>query len=314
MGTWISYQHLEIVAYPLKYSSSTTIYYQDIDDKKIEEIIRQPKIKYIQLNGIYGSFPLEVYGIVDRILEKREDMFFRIYGVMGDVPFDISPLQSMKHLHRLIINCHLRKRKDLIDFNVLPKLSLKALRLDAFDLRDYTFMKYLSEDLECLTIHADTMGPNIQFDCEWLLRYKKLHTLWLGKKAKKHITCLAQMPHLKSLTLRGIKLENFTFLKEMSLEKLELLWNANNDLCELKDLKTLKYIGLWRISRLENIDFISDLENLEVIKLQDLKHVTQLPDLTRLHKLKTIVLDNTGICIDEIEEPYHSMVEKYWRN
>lgn len=32
---------------------------------------------------------------------------------------------------------------------------------------------------------ADTMGAGIRFDCTWLLKYKNLHTLWLGKKAKK---------------------------------------------------------------------------------------------------------------------------------
>ena len=28
---------------------------------------------------------------------------------------------------------------------------------------------------------ADTMGAGIRFDCTWLLKYKNLHTLWLGK-------------------------------------------------------------------------------------------------------------------------------------
>ncbi len=121
------------------------------------------------------------------------------------------------------------------------------------------------------------------------------------------------MKSLKSLSFRGIKLLSFDFLRDLNLEKLELLWNSNNDLKELKELKTLKQIGLWRINKLDNIDFISELENLEVIKLQDLKHITKLPDLSRLSNLKTIVLDNTGIPINDIEEPYKSKVEKYWR-
>lgn len=80
----------------------------------------------------------------------------------------------------------------------------------------------------------------------------------------------------------------------------------------MKDLKSLKEIGLWRISKLDNIDFISELINLEIIKLQDLKYITELPDLSGLTKLKKIVLDGTSIKIDAIDEPYKSMVERYW--
>ena len=102
-------------------------------------------------------------------------------------------------------------------------------------------------------------------------------------------------------------------MKSLELEKLQLLWNSNNDLTDLKNLKSLKEIGLWRINKLVNIDFISELVNLEVIKLQDLKYITELPDLSRLIKLKKIVLDGTSIKIDNIDEPYKSMIERYWR-
>lgn len=52
--------------------------------------------------------------------------------------------------------------------------------------------------------------------------------------------------------------------------------------------------------------------SLEIIKLQDLKYITELPDLSGLTKLKKIVLDGTSIKIDAIDEPYKSMVERYW--
>lgn len=199
----------------------------------------------------------------------------------------------------------------MIDFNILTRLNLKALHLDAFDLRDYSFLKSLSAELEELSINADTMGGAIQFDCEWLLRYSLLKTLWLGKKAKKNITCLAKLSELKSLSLRGIKISDFEFLKQMNLQKLVLLWNSNNDLQELKYLTSLKEIELWRINKLDNIDFISDLTNLEVIRLQDLKHVSKLPDLSGLHNLNKIILDNTGIDIESVENGLRDKIELF---
>ena len=90
-----------------------------------------------------------------------------------------------------------------------------------------------------------------------------------------------------------------------------LLWNSNNDLQELKYLTSLKEIELWRINKLDNIDFISDLTNLEVIRLQDLKHVSKLPDLSGLHNLNKIILDNTGIDIESVENGLRDKIELF---
>lgn len=93
----------------------------------------------------------------------------------------------------------------------MAELNLKSLHIECFDLRDYEFIQNLSDELEELSIMADTMGPGIKFDCTWLLKYKNLQTLWLGKKAKKNIESISQLPKLKSLSLRGIKLTDFSF-------------------------------------------------------------------------------------------------------
>ncbi len=309
MGAWLSQNHIEIAEKTYTAGTILEFYgYKDINDDFISDIVSNDKIKWIQISK---SLPDEAYMVIDSILSKKPELVFRIYGLYGDSKFDISFLERMHHLNHLRIDCHLRACPNMIDFNILTRLNLKTLHLDAFDLRDYNFIQNLSSELERLVINADTMGGAIQFDCKWLLRYKLLNTLWLGKKAKKNIECLAQIQTLKSLSLRGIKLSNFDFLKQMSLEKLALLWNSNNELGELGELISLKELELWRINKLNNIDFISKLDNLEVLRLQDLKHVTQLPDLSRLCNLKKIVLDNTGIQIDEIDDCLKSKIERF---
>ena len=50
-----------------------------------------------------------------------------------------------------------------------------------------------------------------------------------------------------------------------------------------------------------------------MIKLQDLKHLKSLPDLNKLTKLKTIILDNTGIVIDELDESIKKIIERHRR-
>ena len=178
-------------------------------------------------------------------------------------------------------------------------------------MKDFSFIQNLSDELEELSIMADTMGSSVKFDCKWLLKYQKLNTLWLGKNAKKNLECVCELPSLKSLSLRGIKLTDFSFLKKMNLDKFALLWNGNCDLHELSDLKSLKEIELWRINKLDDISFMKDLTNLEIIKLQDLKHIKELPDLSGLKNLKRIYLVDTGVIINLIPEYLKDKVSNF---
>ena len=267
--------------------------YKDIDDQVIRAIVDNKKIKRIQISYL---LPDKAYQIIDEILSLRPDFTFRLFDFDDDDKVDISFLLKMPHLKNLCIDCiDFRKDQQKINFEALARLRLKQFYIECFDLRNYEFIKYLSDDLEDLLITADTMGPGIVFDCAWLLKYVNLKSLWLGKKAKKNIELLSQLPKLKELSLRGIKITDFSFLQKMNLEQLALLWNSNNDLHELAKLKNLREIELWRINKLDDISFIEDMTNLEIIRLEDLKHVTSLPDLSKLTKLKKIVLNGTGI-------------------
>lgn len=114
---------------------------------------------------------------------------------------------------------------------------------------------------------ADTMGGAIQFDCKWLLQYKMLHSLFLGKKAKKNLKSISQIQGLKKLSLQGIKITDFSFLKGIPLESFALLRCGNTDFTELGELKNLRELELWRIMKLEDLSFISSLANLEALRL-----------------------------------------------
>jgi hypothetical protein len=103
-----------------------------------------------------------------------------------------------------------------INFDVLTELNLRLLQLECFELKNYEFIKNLSDKIEELCIMADTMGAGVKFDCSWLLKYKRLNSLWLGKKAKKNLECISEMPSIKSLSLRGIKISDFSFLFQMN--------------------------------------------------------------------------------------------------
>ena len=283
--------------------------YKDIDDQVIHDIADNGKIKYVQISK---PLPDKAFQTIDEILSLRPDITFRLFDFDDEDKVDISFLLKMPHLKNLWIDLDFRNDQQKINFDVLARLRLKQFYIDCFDLRNYEFIKYLSDDLEDLLITADTMGPGIVFDCAWLLKYVNLKSLWLGKKAKKNIELLSQHPKLKELSLREIKITDFSFLQKMNLEKLALLWNSNNDLHELAKLKNLHEIELWRINKLDDLSFIEDMTSLEIIKLQNLKHITSLPDLSKLTKLKKIILIDTGIDLESLPDSIKPYCSTSW--
>lgn len=274
--------------------------YKDITPELLEEIEQDGRIKMIQISS---RLPIKAYEVIDRILERRPDLYLRIFSVGTTCEtFDLSVLGQMPHLSKVWLEAYLRYHKEAVNPEYLCELSnLKGLHLHLFDCRDYQFVNHLSHSLEELLLYADTMGGGIRFDCKWLLQYENLHTLYLGKKAQKNLESITQLPKLKNLSLRGIKVADFGFLKELSLDTFRLLWCGNSDLSGLGGLQSLRELELWRIMKLEDLDFISSLINLEILKLQDLKHIKALPDLSNLKKLQRIQLDNVPIDKDTLD-------------
>lgn len=307
MGARISFtNHIHIAEESFENGVMKGFGYNDISSEMLEEIAQDKRIQWVQISE---ELPSKAYQMIDRIFEKRQDLYFRIFSIYGDKTFDISVLGQMPHCSKVWIDAHLRENKNAINLEYLCELpNLKGLHLDLFDRRDYTFINNLSPNLEELIIFADTMSGAIQFDCKWLLQYKELHSLYLGKKAKKNLESISRISKLKNLSLRGIKVADFDFLKELHLESFALLWCGNTDLSGLGELESLRELELWRIMKLENLDFISRLVNLETLKLQDLTHITKLPDLSRLEKLTNIQIDNVPIDLDTLDESVRRLI------
>lgn len=307
MGARINFtNHVHIANRSKKNGVMEFIGYKDISPELIEEIVHDKRIKWIQISE---NLPEQGYQMIDSILERREDLYFRIFHIIDGNTFDISFFSDMPHLTRVWLDAHLREDKHAVNYEYLCEIpNLKALHLDLFDCRDYSFINNLSPKIEELLLFADSMSGTVKFDCKWLLQYKELHSLYLGKKAKKNLECVSQISKLKNLSLRGIKVDDFSFMKALHLESFALLWCSNTDLTGLGELHSLRELELWRIMKLDNLDFISSLVNLETLKLTDLKHITALPDLSKLKKLANIRIDNVPIDLNTLDESVRKLV------
>lgn len=309
MGAWIDFtSHVHIAKKTSQNGVLKYVGYEEITSDLIDEIAENNRIRWIQIDE---NLPDRAYREIDRILERRPDLYFRIFGIgsCGNETFDLSVLSQMPHLSKIRLDGHLAKNREAVNLEYLCEFpSLKGLHLTLFDRLDYRFIKDLAPDMEELILYADTIGKTIQFDCDWLLRFQKLHTLSLGKKAKRHLESISQIGSLKSLSLSGIKVEDFSFLKELDLESFALGWCGSTNLTTLGELVSLRKLELWRIMKLDNLDFISSLINLETIMLQDLKHIKTLPDVSSLTKLKDIQIYNVPIQLETLDESVRRMV------
>lgn len=314
MGAYINFTNRIHVADKTSYFQNGQLFavgYNDLTDEFITQVANDKKIKYIQISDIYSK---SVFEKINKLFQLRPDMYFRIFGLYGNkiALFDFSVLRELTNVKKYIFEIDLKGKLADMSFEFISDIqNLKSLRLNLFDWYDYSFINNLPDDLEELSIYADTMGKTIQFDCKWLLKYDNLKSLSLGKKAKKNLQEIGKMKSLRELYLRGIKVNDFSFLFDLPLDSFHLLWCGNDDLSQLSKLSSLKQIELWRIMKLTNIDFLSQLNKLEVIKLQDLKHITTLPDLSHLNNLKEIIANNIPLDYSTIDEQTKKIIKKY---
>lgn len=310
MGMWIDYSNvISIGKETFSNGVIKVLGYRKLNKRTIQSIVDNDRIKYIQIDQ---NLPYIAFEKIDKILELRSDITFRIYSLVNEAYFDLNVLQKMPHLQKLKLEVHLVDNPKLIEPEKLCQLTkLKELSLDLYDLKDYSFIQNLNCDLESLQIMIDTKNKTPIFDCQWLLKFSHLHSLWLGKKAKKNIKVIGDMKSLRFVALRGIKVDNFYFLQDCQIEELKILWCGITDLSSLEVLQGLKYLELWRIPKLKDISIISHLTHLETLKLQDLSHIHELPDLTRLHHLKKVILVNMPLDESKIPQEVIPLI-RYW--
>ncbi len=271
----------------------------DINDAFINDIVSLPKDDVITIQ-ICDYISEKALTTLNELFRKRPDVIFRVYAGHYREEYkgwNLSFLSFIPTVSRLIIDCRWGQDSD---FSVLSELqNLKSLKLSIFDCKDYSFLKSLSIDLECLAIDAEMKSGKAKIDCRWLLRYRSLHTLYLGR-VEKNLDCIVGLTNLKKLTLRGGGGKDLSFLKQLQLQELEISWCTASkvDWNTLKDFSSLRSLSLLSIKKLEDISFITTLSNLEILKLIWMGAVTTLPDFSRLTKLRDIDCDTCNKLVD----------------
>lgn len=231
---------------------------RDLDKKSIRQILKEKNLFQVQFHNRPSPKTWELLN--EYLFSKRPDVYLRITRY-DDPLTDLDFLLTMNNLEHLYL--------DLFDLNDLSKIgdlkNLKGLILSETKSKSYS-LKPISK-LDKLT-------------------YLQVSGL------KKDIESLSQLKNITELTLRSLTLDNLDFLSAYEkLEKLHVILGGTKNYNALKSLPNLKYLELWQVRQLSDIEFISDLTSLEFLQLSSLRNITRLPDFTNTNKLRKLIFE-----------------------
>ncbi|MGY3777427.1 leucine-rich repeat domain-containing protein [Isobaculum melis] len=256
-----------------------------IRNKDIIEIMRTKNIETIQL---FRPITLEEAALLNELFIKQPNKKLHIWCLDVSAPADLDYLENLTALGYLSILGHDIEVKNI---KILEQLQcLSTLKLCQLKNVDYAFLKHLTKRL--VSLHLELPKRKTKIDYRWLQSYPQLEKLSIQGN-KRDIEQLQYLDRIKSLTLRGITIDSYEFIHQMtSLEKLSIRLGASKDFSALKNHANIKVLEFWCVQKLSDLSFVSSMKNLEWLYLHELPHVEKMPDMSELYHLKTIMIDS----------------------
>jgi hypothetical protein len=167
---------------------------------------------------------------------------------------------------------------------------LKRLEIGIFRLRDLSGIAHVAPSLEDFAF-AQTSRP---WSLSFLADCPRLKTLYLEKQPR-DIEVIGQLKQLEDLTLRSITLPDLSLLLPLKkLLSLDIKLGGTRDLRLLPEIGRLRYLELWQILGLADLDVLGEVATLQSLFLQALKQVQRLPSLKQLKRLRRVCLEKMG--------------------
>ena len=200
---------------------------------------------------------------------------------------DAKALGAFSRKHTRVSLC-LSSFTDLNDLSLLAHFpNLNAFYLRNFDFDNFDHLSFLPENLDCLYLE-NTHSKRLSLS--FIARHKKLKELFIESHTK-DLDAIGSLTELNDLTLRSITLPNLKLLTPLKkLRALDIKLGGTKNLAELPNIGELRYLELWMIKGLSDLDAISYVQSLQQIHLENLKNVVVMPSLKNLANLRRISL------------------------
>jgi hypothetical protein len=166
--------------------------------------------------------------------------------------------------------------------------TLRRLQVDAlYELDDISGLQHLPEDLEDLGLGQTRKRLSLA----QLGRFPRLRRLYLEGHTK-DIEVVSGLTQLVDVTLRSITLPDLSLLLPLrELRVLDLKLGGTRNLDLLPELAPLRYLEIWQVRGLSDLEPVGEVVSLEELYLQALKNVTALPGLGRMTSLRWLHLE-----------------------
>ncbi|MBT8479593.1 MAG: hypothetical protein KJO06_11785 [Gemmatimonadetes bacterium] len=185
-------------------------------------------------------------------------------------------------LHLFIQN----RDEDVSVLEAFPRL--RSFEVASLRLRSLAGLECAAATLESLTV-SDTLKTVRLDPLNQLDRLRHLHL----DGHRSGIEVIAGLTGLERITLRSVTLPDLSVL--VPLEKLwwfALKLGGTKDLGLLPKIGRLRYLEIWRVRGLKDLQALGSLPHLESLHLQSMGRVTQLPSLAGAVSLRRVVLDS----------------------
>jgi hypothetical protein len=258
----------------------------DVDPVKIRAAATDPNCDGLTLHG--GESPAQIDAI-DRLLLERPD--FRV--CVGDAD-GLAALDSLLNVRCLQLFFGLGD--DPIDLvAALGRFPLRRLRLHVPWLHDLSCLEVLPAGLEWLAIE-ETERPKRNLAV--LARFPSLRVLRLDGPGDPG-EALAGLNALEELSLQSVRHVDYGFLEALlRLRRLRIALCRLEDLSPVAALPDLRYLELWMLKGLGNLDALTRCRALVSLHLDSLPAITRLPDLSGLTRLAMVTLNSMNGLVD----------------
>jgi hypothetical protein len=259
-----------------------------LTSSELDSLVNQTSLQVLQCSSPVSD---SIWPILNDFFSRRPDVLLRVYGFYS-TECDLGFAATMTNVRRFAADC-LRTARNV---DAIAEMSnLESLSLGIFDLQDFDVLEHLNQRLTELSIGATRSKKP---DLAPLRRFGGLRRLYLEGHTK-NIEVLSQLANLEELTLRSITTPDLRYLASLgSIWSLDIKLGGIRSFGGIEDKGGIKYLELWQIRQLIDVDIISRLPGLQNLFLQSLPRIRVLPCLTTSHNLRRVVLENMKGLVD----------------
>jgi len=239
--------------------------------QELESIVCDSKIMVLQTSD---GLSTESWSLINNIiLNKRPDIEIRLFGFYNKI-CDLQQIRSLKNVKILSVDCLM----DITNVDILSEFEyLTELSFGVYNISDFNFLNSISPKIKKLFL-GNTKSKKT--DLKPLERFIELTNLYIEGQ-QKNIEVINKLTKLDGLTLRSISTEDISYITSLkNLTSLDIKLGGIKDLNSIGKLENLKYLKLWQIRGLMNIDFVSHILGLQYLFLQSLPHIERIPDIS----------------------------------